>query len=450
MLDYLLIFTTLVLFVISVMRVGLFPFPTVLILFFAVSQLMLLLVHDGEVLYAMHNLYDFGGVTANYDFVQLLYTASAAIALFSLAGKFEILKSLDSTGTLGLLLKAKNSSRFLSSALILLLCSVHFVLFLLLSDWDSLWFYPVYLDARVDPQWVAVFGEEFSDTIMRTAPLFSILSCLAVCRLIGTRHILLKTIAIVLTVCYFLIVLSQHSRAAAFVPVLLAINFALLRLKGRRIVVPVMAFVAAITLLGVLAGRETDQHGLSVLPETILSPFISPDPIDNIAQSLMDFCQGTVVTAESLQVTGTFDRMYKILAFSPLPSFIDGYASIRADSEHRLHDYVPMSGVGEAFNFGWFYVCLLVAGLTILVRAHVRIAQINPAIFILCNFLIMFSVYMLFSYPLRNALRYYWIAVALFIVVDFARRRALKTAHDTAGRGREQMARPRSFSRVPR
>jgi hypothetical protein len=35
----------------------------------------------------------------------------------------------------------------------------------------------------------------------------------------------------------------------------------------------------------------------------------------------------------------------------------------------------------------------------------------------------MISVYMLFSYPVRNALRYYWLAVYLFLAVDFARRR---------------------------
>src|SRR5262249_12338787 len=118
-----------------------------------------------------------------------------------------------------------------------------------------------------------------------------------------------------------------------------------------------------------------------------------------------------------------FNLKYKILAFSPLPSFVDGYSSIRSDSEQRLHDYVPMSGIGELYHFGWLYICVLLVGLTMFIRAHTALAAKAPVIFIVCNFLIMFSLYVLFSYPVRNALRFFWIAVILFVAADFAKRR---------------------------
>jgi hypothetical protein len=434
MFEYILIFITFILFVISVKKAGFFPFPSGLILFLAVSQVMLLLFFEGIVPYGMHLLYSYGGLQANYTTVQLIYTSTAIIALLTLIGKFKILKSSNLAGELAQLLTARDKSRFLSSMLMVLLCSFHFLLFLLLSDWDKLWLHHVYMEPYIDYDWVDVFGDELSDMVMRTTSLWAILSTLCVCRLIGTRHTFLKLIANAMSIFYFFLLLSLHSRAAAFVPVLLATNYMVLRLRRRRTMVPIMIFIAVVALVGALGGRETDRHGLSTLPETILSPFASLDPFDQIKgtgigifQVLMDLCQGAIVTAESLQPTGDFILSYKILAFSPFPSFIDGYSSIRGTSEHRLHEYVPMSGAGEVFHFGWMYACILLIGLTVLIRAHTRIAEKNPAMFILCNFLIMFSIYLLFSYPLRNSLRYYWIAVALYVgAVAFAKHRLPK------------------------
>jgi hypothetical protein len=440
MFEYVLIFITFVLFVISVKEVGFLPFPTILILFLAVSQVMSVLIFQGILPYDMHAyLYNYGGLQANFTTVHIIYTSTAAAALVSLLGKFKALRSLDLTGTLGQLLNAKY--RFLSSLIVILLCSVHFVLFLLVSDWNKLWLYQVYLDVGSDAEWVAIFGDQFSDTILRAGGPVAILSCLCVCRLIGTRHTILKFFASALTIFYFLILLSQHSRAAAFFPLLLAINFAILRLKGRRFLIPILAFVAAIAFMSALLGRGTDRHGLSALPETILRPFNSSNLFYDTTQALMDFCQGIVVTAEALQVTGDFDPWYKILAFSPLPSFIDGYSEIRDVSEHRLHEYVPMSGIGEVSHFGWLYISLLLIGFFVLIRQHTRIATYNPAIFILCNFLIMISIYVLFAYPLRNALRVYWLTVALFVAADFARRRSLNDRHRKLRQRNEQRSR---------
>src|SRR5262249_26112766 len=156
--------------------------------------------------------------------------------------------------------------------------------------------------------------------------------------------------------------------------------------KGRRTMVPIMVFLTVIALMGALEQRATDRHGLSTLPETILSPFASSNPLDEISQSIMDFCQGAVVTAESFELYTDFNLKYKILAFSPLPSFVDGYSSIRSDSEQRLHDYVPMSGIGELYHFGWLYICVLLVGLTMFIRAHTALAAKAPVIFIVCNF----------------------------------------------------------------
>jgi hypothetical protein len=88
-----------------------------------------------------------------------------------------------------------------------------------------------------------------------------------------------------------------------------------------------------------------------------------------------------------------------------------------------------MSAVGELYQFGFVFICLSILILTIFIRAHTAMAEKVPVIFLICNFLIMFSMYMMFAYPVRNALRYFWIGVFLFVAVDFAKRRWSKEKH---------------------
>ena len=434
MLVYIFTFCTFVLFAISLKKVGPLPFPTFLILFLGISQFMSILTASGVVPFEMHALYDYGGVRNDFTTVHALYTSIALLALFSLAGKFKALRSVDFTGTLRRLLNTGMKTRFLWTLIAISLCCVHLALYLLVVEWSELWFYETYLVVGMDARWVAILGDRFSDAVLKMGSGFAILSCLCVCALIGTRHTTLKILAAALTLFYFTLLVSQHSRAAVFFPVMLAINFALLRVKGRTIVIPVLLVVAAISVMGALIGRGTGRHGFSSLLETVTSPFVDYDPIVAMSHALMDICQGIIVTIESLQLTPDFSWRYRILPFSPFPSFIDGYSAIREASEYRLHDYVPMSGAGEVYHFGWFFVGLLLFGYIALIRAHTRTAAKNPAIFILCNLLITMSLYILFAYPLRNALRFYWIAVVLVVIAGVAARRSAKSAVNALGR----------------
>lgn len=423
MFDFILIATTFIALKVSIQKTGLLPFPTGLILLFAISQVMLLLIHEGIVVYGMHALFDFGGLQEYYLSVQALYTAAAILALVALVGKFQSLRSLNLTERLAELLRGKDSSRFRANLVMISLCTLHLSLLLLISDWGKLWLHQEYLQSRIDEYWLTLLGDDFVETVARTTPLFAILSTFCVCSLIRTRYVSLRLIAGTLSLVYFLLLLSWNSRSAVFVPALLAINFTVLGLKRGKIIVPGLAFVAAISILGALAQRDTDRHGLSTIPETILSPFSDPDPLGKISEALMDFCQGTAVTAESFKFPADFPTTYKVLAFSPLPSLVDGYSSVRAVSEQDLHAFVPMSGIGQLYHFGLVYICFFLFILTAFIRAHTAIAHKSPVIFIVCNFLIMFSVYMIFSYPVRNALRYFWIGVFLLVAVQYARRK---------------------------
>lgn len=131
---------------------------------------------------------------------------------------------------------------------------------------------------------------------------------------------------------------------------------------------------------------------------------------------------------ESLQITQPFMDKYRVLALSPLPSFLDGYSNIRAIGEHRLHLYVPMSGYAEAILFGAPYAAALLAILFVASRLHANLAPVSPTLFLFCNFLQLFAMHCMFAYPMRNALRFVWLEILLAGL-------ALLTLKRSAGRG---------------
>ncbi len=106
----------------------------------------------------------------------------------------------------------------------------------------------------------------------------------------------------------------------------------------------VFGTLCVLTLTIVLGARTTFAHGLSMVPFYLVHPFQNETVADSI-QVVLDFFQGIFVTAESFQIGGLFPLRYKILAFSPLPSLIDGYSKLVHQSEHRLSLAVPMSGI---------------------------------------------------------------------------------------------------------
>jgi hypothetical protein len=414
MLENLLILFTCSMLFLSARLTGYIPFPTGLIFILCMSQIFFALAHEGLINYNMHKIFNYGGLQERYTFTQTAYSLTALMSLLMLTGKWADLKavkldrrkivSISNTGTV------KRSVNFTAA-----LIASHLLLFFVVVDWHKLWSHRMYSETMVDYDVVNVIGVGASFTIMRVTPLWAILSVLCVCLLSGSRSVFLKCAAWLMSSCYFLILLSDDSRTAALVPGLIAIYYAVLRLKGRAVVVPVMCVFAALAIGSALNGRGAPTHGISTGPLKVVGLF-QQGAAQGLLQGVLDFCQGAFVTAESLQIRGDFPERYKLLAFSPLPSVIDGYSSIVAASEHRLHVYVPMSGIGEAINFGWPFVGLLIAIITLITRTHIKLARTHPVVLLLCNFLIMTSIYVLFSYPLRNGLRYAWLALFISLL----------------------------------
>jgi len=414
MLPALCIIVTLGLLVLSTRLTGFLPFPTGLLLIVALSQVLLYFAHSGFIVDTMVELRPYGGLKANYARVELLYTLTALLALLSALGQFRHLRTarLDSQ-----VLQAASYAISVQRIIRILLAivAIHFALFLVFTDWGKLWLHRGYGESLVDVGMKSPL-REIAATVNRMTPMLAIIAPLCALVLRGSEHSMLSFASKAFTAFYFAFLFGEHSRTAAFIPAIAAAFYLALRLRGRSLWIPVFGLLALLSLASALKNRGADAHGLSSIPQSIATT-IADRPNENVLIVLTNFCEGMFVTAESLQLTDAFTARYTILSFSPFPSVVDTFSSIRVGDEHRLHEYMPMSGMGEVIRFGWPFVVLLVLIVLWAVRLHCRLATRSPAIFLICNFLIMFSVYLLFSYPLRSALRYAWVAVALSLLV---------------------------------
>jgi hypothetical protein len=421
MLGVLLIFVTFCLLLVSFRKAGALPFPTGLIFILFVSQIVFLLVHDGVLTFGMMEVMNYGGLKENYTFIQALYTLIAAFSLLALIGKYETIRSVK-IDTQALQAFSKNRAVKKGIVISLIIVFVHFVLFLIITDWEKLWFYPVYLSSIVDQEVVGFLGEAISSTIARSAIVVAVLAAVCFCLSSNSGYSVLKITSGAFAFIYFLFFFSGHSRAAVLVPALIAMNYFVMRSKTRRLLVPLLVFVSFFSLASGLEGRGHPEHGFSSIPANF-SRFFSDNMVDESLSVVTNLCEGIFSTAESLQITAPYPRRYKILAFSPLPSLIDGFSDIRKSSQHMLSTVVPVSGIGEVLNFGLPYAVLLAFFYSLPIRIHTSIAKAYPTLFLICNFLILFSFYQLLADALRNGLRFAWIAMFIVLIAKMKAKR---------------------------
>jgi hypothetical protein len=432
MIHYLPTVFTFLLLVWSIRRIGLLPFPTALILILEISQVLFTLAHEDVIDDAMLESFNFGGLDANFDLTLRIYSLMALFSVVVFLGKFKTVKGVNLNRTT--LVSLSNSAATLKFAMFAIaLVVLHLVIYSLVVDWQKLWFHRNYLEPLYLGSGIALPKDKLYTSILGMSSLFAILSIVCFCVLQGSRSVFFRWVAAITSCCYFTILLAINSRTAAIVPGVAAIFFHILGYKGRKIVVPVMSAFALIAIISALNGRNSYEHGISAIPDHVVSSFTTDSPEQSL-QVVLDFFQGIFVVAESLQVHDEFRTVYKVLSFSPLPGLIDGYAAQRKQNEQMLSPMVPMSGLCAAINFGFPYVCVLIGLLTVMTRVHVRLVASSPVVFLLCNFLLMFCCYVLLTYPVRNAFRYGWLAL---FIASFELIRVAMTSGGVIGENRK-------------
>lgn len=392
-------------------KVGWLPYPTLLIFVMGIAQIVMTMVHDGDLTYNMLVVIGRGGLKNNFLTMHALYTGLALFALLSLYGKYKTIKSLRIKSE-DVEKMSRNSAVRKGSQIALGMVTAHFICFFIVMDWGSIWYHAKYLSSLANEPILEALGFMFVQTILRAMLIAAALASMVYCIAANAKQTGTKIVAGFFALVYFLLLFSFHSRSAILVPLIIGFNAYIMKPKARILIVPVLAFVGLFTLACVLEGRQHNGHGLSMIPGSV-GYFFSEKILGNISSVIVNMSEGAFATSESLQIAKPFTDRYKILAFSPLPSFIDGYSKIMASDEHRLHLYAPMSGFAEAMLFGWPFFGLLLSILFVTARLHASLAEKRPTLFLFCNFLLLFSMHYMFAYPLRNALRYVWLDILL-------------------------------------
>ncbi|MCG9736455.1 hypothetical protein L1D51_21095, partial [Pseudoalteromonas shioyasakiensis] len=174
-------------------------------------------------------------------------------------------------------------------------------------------------------------------------------------------------------------------------------------------------FLSALSLAKVMLGRGQSTQGISAISEQF--SLVWDVGIFNVFfMSLYNLAEGGLNIANSFLIDQRHSELYKILSFSPLPSFIDGFSSISETESIRLHTYVPMSGISEVYLFGGVYPFVFYFFLYIIFVNVERLRFTKgPGLYVLFSVITLYSVSTLFSYSLRTT----WKIMLLILVVSF-------------------------------
>lgn len=209
---------------------------------------------------------------------------------------------------------------------------------------------------------------------------------------------------------YFTITFAGHSRfTVAFAGATAGILF----VSGKRRLAGIFGVLALIAYSSALAGRNSGTHGLSVIWSSALTG-LSPS-FEQIQRIITNFFEGVYNQGEVfLHIHREHPDIYKMLSFSPLPSFIDGYSSNALPSQLRYHTFVPIGATSEVLMFGWQYALIYWSFVAIIYRIVIKsFSSSNIYIPIVALVIFLFAFYAQFTYPTRWVVRPYILAALI-------------------------------------
>jgi hypothetical protein len=401
---------TIVALLTSVRLFGLIPYPTGIIALMVFSQTFLIFYNFGFVDFPMLDLFNFGGTKKNELYTIVIYFCISVFVILSFIGYKKPLES-DITKNMISIIRSKYINAYIYGAIFLII--FHLSLVLIYADWSLLWINSAYLSSIYNLNMIDYDPLALGSTAMRAMPHLLIVTTLVVCVCVWLKRWPEAVLSGLLTGFYFLVVLGLHSRAAALTPTIIAAVLFLLRPKFYK---PAAAFCLIIVILSMviaLNGRSSPYQGLGALGNDFALLFSKDSNPMAVGQQI---AQGAFVLAESLILTPDLPTIYKVLSFSPLPSFIDGYSAL-LPIQVRLSLYVPMSGVAETIHFGPIYIVTAGMILALAARLNIKISNYNQLLFTLSNFLIMCGIYGSFSYSARTGLRFVWLSIFLSLAI---------------------------------
>ena len=216
-----------------------------------------------------------------------------------------------------------------------------------------------------------------------------------------------------LLIWHFLFELAGHSRYAALYMFTIAGVYSAVNRRRSLSVISLFTVLGLTSLFFVLAGRVSGEHGFTSL--FMISDKIASIPYERAASNaLANGFEGLYIVSELFSAPRYFDDIYKRLSLSPFPSFIDGFAHIRAANEIRLHDYVPMGAIAEIIHFGAIYTFIYFFIQLLSIRISFIVMQKIPGVMaVVFNMILLVASYLQFTYSTRTVFRFYIIVLII-------------------------------------
>jgi hypothetical protein len=300
--------------------------------------------------------------------------------------------------------KTKQSTDFLLAAaprsigIVALAIFVFVIIQISLTDFDVLWSNSEYLligssRAVSDPNSLFAFVFRFSKFVAVLA--FALFAFSIIQRQRFTFWLLLPA-----CIWFMTVALAGHSRNSVVFATVTAAVLALF-----------FAAMAVANLSNSLSGRSSGTHGVEALGSYL--SYTSEIGVEDAGRFFTNLFEGAYSQGEVFYYAGIqHNEMYKLLSFSPLPSFLDGFDAI-LNTEIRFHYYVPMGATGEVLLFGPGYTAAYFAVVLLayyaVTKAFLR-RQSYVTLGILCLFIL--ASHVQFAYPTRWGFR-----IFLFCIV---------------------------------
>jgi hypothetical protein len=212
---------------------------------------------------------------------------------------------------------------------------------------------------------------------------------------------------------YYFYFLSAASRIAPLLLVLTAGTIAVMFHGRYKIWVAMLLFIGLLSYQSVLVSRNQYHHGFATLEAKFNTMEVSGSAISGMVSNIF---MGGSVFAEGYIMRAEYNSIYKILSFSPFPSFIDGFNQIRENEEIRITEFAPLNAYAEVYGFGWFYLLAFIIFYAAFTRQMQ--SQIARGGFAATLLLVLF-VYLQFrlqQYSLRTSLRLMYLLYVLLLI----------------------------------
>jgi len=289
-------------------------------------------------------------------------------------------------------------------------------------------FTPVYLQMASDDA-LQIRGS-LPEFVQSSYKMMGLLSFVGLAFLVFWRRLGFALLLALPATWFLLFEVAGHSRyAAVFLAAFSVSLFVLGTNRTHRFVAFVGLVFAVLAYSAALQGRNLGEHGFLTLGSFFQQAMFS-DPAF-ILRMLTNLFEGVFSVAESFYyVNIELPEPYKLLSFSPLPSFLDGFATNWQNSAVRLDTYVPMGALGELLLFGTGYLVFYFA--TVALALFLTVMALRRGMFLTGNLMaLVFTIatFMQFSYSVRTSYRFFLICIATFLlaaIVDHRRRAILR------------------------